>query len=480
MDRRKLVHDQLDSKYESSVAYQYGRYGNELSYDDLPDDVVHQAKRSLLDTLAVSIAALGAAGWEAAESMVKEIGGKEEATVWGPGYRTNAANAALVNGILVRHLDYNDTGGGGHNSEAIPGILAVAERESSTPEEFLTSVVLSYELGARVKGATGGFFKTSEVYGVMGDYRAGLSMPPSVGRLMGLSDAEIANAIGATACRNFPLPILDGDHEEYHNAKNLRFSSISYDSILSCILAQNGFTGPINVVEGFRGIDEAVMDGDMNYDSMVRFDGWMMRDVAHKLLCVNHSSQGHVLATLSIVREHDLEPVDIESVCIRIGESNVSHTASAPKMYPRNEETANHSAHYATAHAIKYRSMGPESHDPERFDDPVILDLYDKISVEPHPDLPEHSRVGVSEITTTDGTTYRERVTPPGMDDDENTPEEYRDGGVVSDERLEEKFRDAASEYMNDQEMQTVIDTVWNLEELDDMSTLPELMVLEE
>ncbi len=42
------------------------------------------------------------------------------------------------------------------------------------------------------------------------------------------------------------------------------------------------------------------------------------------------------------------------------------------------------------------------------------------------------------------------------------------------------KFRDAASEYMNDQEMQTVIDTVWNLEELDDMSTLPELMVLEE
>ncbi len=398
MDRRKLVHDQLDSKYESSVAYQYGRYGNELSYDDLPDDVVHQAKRSLLDTLAVSIAALGAAGWEAAENMVKEIGGKEEATVWGPGHRTNAANAALVNGILVRHLDYNDTGGGGHNSEAIPGILAVAEREGSTPEEFLTSVVLSYELGARVKGATGGFFKTSEVYGVMGDYRAGLSMPPSVGRLMGLSDAEIANAIGATACRNFPLPILDGDHEEYHNAKNLRFSSISYDSILSCILAQNGFTGPINVVEGFRGIDEAVMDGDMNYDSMVRFDGWKMRDVAHKLLCVNHSSQGHVLATLSIVREHT-EPVESPSQW----RSNVD--------VPRNEETANHSTHYATAHAIKYRSMGPESHDPERFDDPVILDLYDKISVEPHPDLPEHSRVGVSEITTTDGTTGS---TPPG------------------------------------------------------------------
>jgi 2-methylcitrate dehydratase len=426
MKDRATTHKQLDAKYESSAAFQYGRYANNLTYDDLPDEVVHQAKRSLLDTLAVSVAAHGAEGATIAEDVITELGGTGEATVFGSGRQTSAPNAALVNGILVRHLDYNDSGGGGHNSDAIPGILAVAEREGSSPEKFLTSVVLSYELGSRVKESTGGFFKTSEKYGVMGDYRAGMSMPPCIGRLMGLSDREIANAIGSTACRNFPLSILDGDYEEYHHAKNLRFSTISYDAIMSCLLAEKGFTGPINIVEGFRGIDEAIFDGNMNYDSMVRFDDWRILDVAHKLLCTNHSSQGGILSVLSVVREHDIDPEDVKSVRVFMGESNVEHTGSAAKMYPRNGETANHSAYYATAHAIAERSMGPESHDPEKFDDPVILGLYDKITVEPHPDLPAHSRVGAAEITTKDGNTYRDRVTPPGMDDDPNTPEDMR------------------------------------------------------
>ncbi len=120
-----LTWQNLDLVYRSSIAYQFARYALTLNYESLPQDVVHQAKRCLLDALGCAIGAYHAPGRPICEALVKELGGPEEATVFGSGLRTSAPNATLVNSLLVRFLDYNDIGGGCHNSDAIPAILAV-------------------------------------------------------------------------------------------------------------------------------------------------------------------------------------------------------------------------------------------------------------------------------------------------------------------------------------------------------------------
>src|SRR5512136_1380603 len=102
----------------------------------LPQDVVHQAKRCLLDALGCAIGAYEAPGRPICEAVVKELGGVQESTIFGSGLRTSALNATLVNSLLVRFLDYNDLGGGGHNSDAIPSILAIAEREKVRGRDF--------------------------------------------------------------------------------------------------------------------------------------------------------------------------------------------------------------------------------------------------------------------------------------------------------------------------------------------------------
>ena len=134
--QRDLTWETLDHLYRSSVAHQFARYALGLSYEMLPDEVVHQAKRCLLDALGCAIGAYEAPGRPVCEAVVKELGGVQEATVFGSGLRTSAPNATLVNSFLVRFLDYNDLGGGGHNSDAIPGILAVAEREKARGRDF--------------------------------------------------------------------------------------------------------------------------------------------------------------------------------------------------------------------------------------------------------------------------------------------------------------------------------------------------------
>ena len=358
-----------------------------LSYELLPEEVAHQAKRCLLDALGCAIGAYFAPGRSMYEAMVKELGGVEEATVIGSGLRTSAANATLVNSFLVRFLDYNDFGGGGHNSDSIPAIIAIAEREKSHGRDFLTSLVISYELGASFSRG----MRREEGIGMpgfMSDIRGGLSMPPTLGRLMGLNEDQIANAIGICASHSLPLGVLDADREENSMSKNMRFGFVAYDAILSCLLARQGFTGPVRVVEGQNGLSQAIYQGAMNVEQMVDFTGWHIMDVIFKPLCASLGIIGSVTATLAVVIENDIKYDDIEKVQIKLGLHNVYHHTTAAKKYPRNAESADHSAYYANAIAIKERKFGPDLFEVRYFTDPVVLDLIDRMTVEVDPDIP--------------------------------------------------------------------------------------------
>jgi 2-methylcitrate dehydratase len=135
--QRDLAWQNIETDYQASIAYKLARYAVGLSYEMLPQDVVHQAKRCLLDALGCAIGAHEAPGRPICEEAVKEIGGRQEATLFGSGLRTSALNATLYNGFLIRFLDYNDLGGGGHNSDAISSILAISEREKVKGRDLL-------------------------------------------------------------------------------------------------------------------------------------------------------------------------------------------------------------------------------------------------------------------------------------------------------------------------------------------------------
>src|SRR5215203_1204735 len=177
--QRDLAWQQLDLAYRSSVAHQFARYALALKYSLIPEEVVHQAKRCVLDALGCAIGAYIAPGRVICEDTAKEFGGVEEATVFCSGWRTSVLNASLVNSFLVRFLDYSDVGGGGHNSDALASLLAIAERGKSSAQDFLTSLVISYELGHRFRES---LLEPLEPKGWSADIRAGLNQPPALGK----------------------------------------------------------------------------------------------------------------------------------------------------------------------------------------------------------------------------------------------------------------------------------------------------------
>lgn len=448
--------------YGASIAHQYARYALALDYKMIPPNVMHQAKRFLLDTLGCAIGAYEAPGRSICESVARQLGGSEEATIFCSGLRTNPANATLVNSFMVRFLDYNAP-----NSEGVPAVLAVAEREKAGGRDFLTALIVSYELGSRVSEAVKGI--AIEKKGWTSDIRGGLNMPPAMGKLMKMDEEQIANAIGICASGSLPLNILDADSEENVMRKNLRFGWVAFDAVVATMLAKEGFTGPIRVIEGDSGWIQVILKGDMDVEKLLDFSGWRFLKQRFKAFCLNASTMGHVSATLAIVKEQDLKPADIASVRVRTSPRDAHHTSTVLKKYPKNAESADHSSFYANAYVIKERNFGPDSIKPENFTDPVILDLIDRITVEGDPAMPDSGFEGKSEITTRDGRKFEKHVV---------LPRGFR-GDPLTDKDLEAKFSEMASKHMGAKQIEQIFDAVWNLEKLDDVGKLTKLMVFQ-
>ncbi|MBI2989447.1 MAG: MmgE/PrpD family protein, partial [Deltaproteobacteria bacterium] len=120
-----------------TIAEQLAYEAKELTFRELPPEVVHQVKRSVLDTLGVGFGGYLSEPSQIIQSLIKEVNGPAESTVFGSGLKTSCLYATLANGAMARYLDYMDLcflakearDTIGHHGESIPPILAVGERQ---------------------------------------------------------------------------------------------------------------------------------------------------------------------------------------------------------------------------------------------------------------------------------------------------------------------------------------------------------------
>ena len=456
-----------------SISHKIARFALDFQYDELPEEVIHMAKRCLLDTIACALGGYQAPGRRICEQTAIELGGKEEATIIGSGLRSNVLNATMVNSFMVRYLDYNDLGGGGHNSDAIPALLATAESNRKSGKELLNTIVLSYELGHRWIYA----IQTGDLYidyrrlsdsGWCMDVRGGINVPPALGLLMDLNESQIASAIGATIVRSNPMNHLDADQEDYVMSKNLRFGFVAYDSIMSCKLAKHGFTGPPRAIEGQYGYKHTILQNVFHTEMLYApVEHYQILETSFKPLCVNYTTQSAVQCTIALCKEYDIQASDIENIHLQVCQREALHTTAPRKKYPCNGETADHSLFYANALAAVERRFGPQSFKEEKYTDPMVLELTERITYEVPQKWSGFSNGGASRITLKNGKVYEKSMdVPHGHTTD-----------PMSDEELESKFREMAALNMPGDQIDKLIKAIWNIDELTDINSIMPLMV---
>lgn len=462
----------------TNVAMRIAERAIAATYEEIPPDVVHQTKRVLLDTLGCAIGGYSSDASQIIQKVVSDCGHPGEATVFGSGLKSSLGMVTLANGAMVRFLDYNDTAfilqgetyrTGYHPSEVTPAILALAEKEGMSGREVILAMNLGYDLSlAFLRGVTG---PGMEKRGWNGDTRGAYIMPVVLGRMMGLSPEQIRNAVGIAGSCHAVLGILDTAAEEYSNTKNIRFPTMAQASFLALALARKGFTGPARMVEGEGGFVDAIMGGHYDLRPLLDFKGsWTIRETCLKSIIADFSAHGHLTATLTLAREHDIHPEDVVSIRITTSKRCADHTGDSVKKYPRNKETADHSSYWLTAMAILERAIGPDQFKPEKYTDPRALELIEKIILIGDPSLDRERPAGISEITLKDGRLLRKRVDHP----------RGHARNPMTDHEVESKFRSMASRVMSQAQMERLIETVWKLDELNDVGEIARLMVFDE
>jgi 2-methylcitrate dehydratase PrpD len=174
------------------------KFSSGLKFEDLPDEVVHEAKRGLLDSIGCAIGATDLEKGSFAIKLINSMGGQQESTVLGTKYKVPAPNAAFANGELMHALDYTALLPPGHSAPYVdPSPLAIAEARKSSGKSLILATVLGHEIATRIGVSLGGFrLKNGQLARVFGMSYNIFGAAAGAGRIIGLDEDRMADALG--------------------------------------------------------------------------------------------------------------------------------------------------------------------------------------------------------------------------------------------------------------------------------------------
>jgi 2-methylcitrate dehydratase len=392
----------LDAHDDTTIAL--ATWATGLRRDTIPLTAADALTWHHLDSVGCAAGAIGASPCREVRALAAEAAtGATGAgvSVVGLTERVSAEIGAFANASMVRYLDYNDNylrTGGGHTSDIIATLWALAELRGASGSDLLVGLHAGYETFAALADAV-------PLRDRGWDYPVFIGIAAAVGgaALLGLDIEQTANAISMAVTPAVPLGITRVG--QLSNWKGLASPFSAMTGLLAVRLAARGITGPPRAIEGLRGL-WSLVTGEFSLAALGQpADGLSAAErSAYKLSVAEFNAQA---AADEFIKLHDegLKPDDISSIRIgtyfiawsEIGGGQDDH---AQKWDPRHRETADHSLPYMCAVALVDGRLQAESYLPERFLDPSLRPLMNKIEVVEDPDITaDWTRVPAHDIT---------------------------------------------------------------------------------
>jgi 2-methylcitrate dehydratase len=443
------------------VAETLARYAITLTYEDLPQEVVRTAKRAIFDTFGCAIGGYTAKPSQIAIKLASDVSARQSATVLCSGIKTSPDLAVFANGVMIRYLDFNDgyvslTHSPGHPSDTLAALLTAAELAGRNGRELINATVLSYEVFCKVLDAV-----DVQAIGLDHSTVTGLAAVVGAGRLMGLSQQQMMDAIGITVAGNTVLH--QGRVGTLSNWKAFAAADACRKAMFSIQLVQNGMTGPSQVFEGRDGFFNVVSRKPFTLPKLGEPYG-MMRSFT-KRFPLGEFSQTVAEAAVEL-RQISPSTDEIQGVNIWVSHAAIKIMADTPdKWRPQTHETADHSIPYAAGVALMYGKVEAEYYEEPYLHDQGLLDLVSRVKCIPSEEadrMEKEFNLCVLEIVLKSGERKKVRV-------------EYHRGhwkNPMSDAEMEEKFRSMARKQLSANRVDHLLHLLWRLEDLSQAGTL--------
>lgn len=486
------------------LADRLARYSQGLCYDDLPEAVVHEVQRRVLDSLGCALGAWNAPPCRIARQLAQTVTVRHGATLWGTRHKTLPDLAAFANGALVRYLDFNDTylaKEPAHPSDNIAAVLAVGEATRASGKRVIQAIALAYEVQCRLCDAAAlrprGWDHVT--YGP-------ISSALATAKVLKLSEAHTLHAVNLAGVANVALrQTRVGDLSMW---KACAFSNAARNGVFAALLAQRGMTGPSPIFEGEKGFMKLV-SGPFELPPFAAERGPISRtgtdpggrgagpaagergqaparggsqspefkilDTYIKHYPVEYHAQTAVEAALALRAEllASEGPGALDHIAdIELGSYDVAIEIigrDPEKWQPATRETADHSFPYCVAVALLDGRVTLQSFTPARLRDTAVRHLMQKVRVVRQPEFvtryPEAMPTRIT-VTTEAGKTYMKQVDIPLG----------HPGNPMSDRDLEAKLRRLASRRLDRARVDRLLRFVWELDRVEDIGALMPLL----
>jgi 2-methylcitrate dehydratase PrpD len=441
----------------SGVTQRLARFVVETRWEDIPQPVRHQAKRSLMNFFAVALAGCRTAPVEIALRSLAEFAGGQQATIIGRTERIDALSAAFLNAAGANVYDFCDT----HVRTVIhptapvaPALLALAELREVSGPDLLLAFILGNEIQARIGLAISpshysrGWHITSTC-GVFG-------AASGAGKLLRLDEREMVWALGAAATQAAGLCECLGTA-----AKSASVGNAARNGLWSALLAEKGFDGPPEPLAGVQGYYNALAETpDLSRVTEGLSESWEIMATSYKPYPCGFVIHPVLDCVLDWRRDHPA--AEVMRVVVR-GHPLLGDRADRPDVSTGRESQV--SVQHAAAVALLTGHAGLDEFSDARVRDPDVLALRRKVELIRDPAF---STIAASvEITTTDGSIHhRSQSAARGSDTN-----------PMSDAELEDKLRRAAAGWEPQHDVAALIDAVWALDRSADVSALASLAV---
>jgi 2-methylcitrate dehydratase PrpD len=443
--------------HKPGVTQSLARHIVATQWDDIPPQVRHQAKRSLINFFAVTLAGCRSGPIETALRCLAEFSGGRQATLIGRNERMDAPSAAFINAAGANVDDFCDT----HVATVIhptapvaAALLGIAELQAVSGPDLLLALILGNEVQGRIGLAISpshynrGWHITSTC-GVFG-------AATGCGKLVRLNERQMVWALGMAATQSAGLCECLGTP-----AKSLSVGNAARNGLLSALLAGNGFEGPSEPLAGAQGYYHALAENpDLSVIAAGWGDRWEIMATSYKPYPCGFVI--HPVLDCVLAWRGDNPTAAVTRVVVR-GHPLLSVRADRPDISTGRE--AQVSVQHAVAAALVFGKVGLDQFTDACVRDPKVLEL--RRTVEVLRDENFATTAAAVEITTADGGTHE--LTQPAARGSDANP--------LSDSDLEDKLRTAAAGWNPSYEVAPLIDAIWAVDESSDVSRLASMTV---
>ena len=433
------------------VVERFASWAEQFRSQPLAPDVLHHAKRAVIDLHAAMISGAVVAPATLLEKALAEELDRGEARL-ALGRKATVRAAALINGAAAHTTEVDDIYRDGiyhPGAPTIPAALALAQAHGASGAQFLRAVVVGYEISTRIGAAMGrAHYKYWHNTGTIGCFGA----CAAAAELLQLDAARFAHALATVT--TFSAGLQQSFRMD-SMSKPLHAGRAAEAGLTAALAAREGVTGSLDVIEGEAGYGKAMSDGpDWNKALATLGRDFHVTRMTFK----NHTCCGHTFAAidgaLALKAKMGLAAKDIRRV--RVGTYKAALDVAGYEE-PRTAAEGRFSLKYVVATALTHGSVRFAAFEADRLGDPATRELMRRVEVAVDPQLdaafPAQRAARVA-IESQDG--RREEFLQPTRIGDPDAP--------LSDAQLDAKYLELAAPVLGEAAAKDLLGRLWRLE----------------